>query len=105
MRATNVKLEQADLDSIRDLIYKGTTDRPSRFEVEYAANGYTLYLNVEHEFDTCAVRGGSYEGYDFERLTEVYNERSDILNLECLDSDGEPVTCAPFRSDLLKTLN
>lgn len=105
MRATNVKLEQADLESIRDLIYKGTTDRPSSFEVEYAANGYTLYLNVEHEFDTRTVRGGSYEGYDFERLTEVYNERFDILNLECLDSDGESITCDPFRNDLLNILN
>jgi hypothetical protein len=90
---------------IAALVNDGTTDEPSRFEVEYTANGITLYLDVTHDFGTKEVRGGSYEGWDFERLTKVVNEEFDIIAVECLDADGEPVTCDFTTRRLLDILN
>jgi hypothetical protein len=102
---TTVNLSLTDYMKIAALVNNGTTDEPSRFEVEYTANGITLYLDVTHDFDTHTVRGGSYEGRDFERLTEVVNEEFDIIAIECLDADGEPVTCDFTTRRLLDILN
>ena len=102
---TTVNLSLTDYMKIAALVHDGTTDEPSRYDVEYTTDGYTLYCDVTHDFDTRTVRGGSYEGYDFERLTEVANEEFDIIAFECLDADGEPVTCDFTTSKLLDILN
>ncbi len=102
---TTVNLSLTDYMKIAALVNDSTTDEPSRFEVEYTAGGYSLFLYVTHDFDTRTVRGGSYEGWDFERLTEVYNEEFDILAVECLDADSEPITCDFTTRRLLDILN
>ncbi len=102
---TSVNLNLTDYMKIAALVHDGTTDEPSRYDVEYTADGCSLFFDVTHDFDTRAVRGGSYEGYDFERLTEVVNEEFDVIAFECLDADGEPVTSEFTAARLLDILN
>lgn len=104
MKAT-VSLNLSDYMAIARMVADCATDEPSTYEVEYNSGGYVLYLYIEHDFDTREVRGGSYENYDFERLTEVYNEGYDIISYECLDSDGEPISCDFTSKRLLDILN
>jgi hypothetical protein len=55
---TTVNLSLTDYMKIAALVHDGTTDEPSRYDVEYTANGITLYLDIAHDFDTRTVRGG-----------------------------------------------
>jgi hypothetical protein len=102
---STLNLSMTDYMAIAKLVADSAGDEPSTYEVEYKVDGYTLFLNVTHEFDNREVRGGSYEGYAFERLTEVENEFYDVTGFECHDADGEPVACDFTAKRLLDILN
>lgn len=100
-----VNISLTDYMKIAALVADNADDEPSTYEVEYTANGHTLFVEIDHDFDTRNVIGGSFEGYDFERLTEVYNETYDVVRFDCYDADGEAVTCDFTARRLLGILN
>jgi hypothetical protein len=102
---TTVNYSQTDMMAIAGLVADGHTDEPSTYEVEYKVGGHALYIEVAYEFDAHEERGGSFEGYDFERIGVVDSEYYDIIKYECLDRDGEPVACDFTPKRLLDILN
>jgi hypothetical protein len=102
---STLNLSMTDYMAIARLVADSAGDEPSTYEVEYKADGYTLYLDIAHEFDTRTERGGSYGGYQFERLTAVINEEYDVIGYTCLDDDGERVACDFSINTLTNILN
>lgn len=101
----NAQLSTTDYQAIANYIYANRPDENKAFEVEYETADYVIFLDVRYDFDTTEVIGGSYEGWDFERLTEVCNENFDVVSCDVFDTEGEPIEVAVNLSTIEKFLN
>jgi hypothetical protein len=104
MNAT-VNLSLSDYMNIARLVDDSIFDERGGTEVEYTVNGYTLLIEVEREIEYRDVIGGSYEGYDFERLTVIDRETFDVLGTAVIDPDGCNIDCYVDPRPLLDILN
>lgn len=102
---TTINYELTDYMAIAKLVNDSATDESSKYEVEYSVDGYALILTISHEIEYRNEIGGSYEGYDFERLRVVDSEQFDVEAAGCYNTDGEEVNTDFNAKQLLNILN
>lgn len=100
MKAT-VNLSLTDYMAIAAMLVDNTPAHTSTYEVEYRANGYTLYIEAAYSYDYTTCRGDYYTP----AYTEITAEEYDVLAFECLDSEGEPIETDFTAAKLLEILN
>ena len=100
-----IKYDTTDYMAIARLVNDATTDEGGAYEVEYAANGYALILSIAHAIEYREEIGGSYVGYDFERLAVVDSEGFDVEDAGCYDADGNEIDTDFDANTLLTILN
>lgn len=102
---TTVNYSLTDYLAMARLVHDSAGDEPRTYEVEYKTKGCTLHLDIRYDFDAHEERGGSYGGYQFERIGVVDSEEYDVFGYTCLDADGEPVKTDFTARRLLDILN
>lgn len=101
----STQLSTTDYQSIANCILANRPDESKAFELEYETTDYVMFLEVSYDFDTKELIGGSFEGRDFENLTEVYNETFDVVSCEIYSIEGEPIETDFNENILLNLLN
>lgn len=102
---TTINYELSDYMKIAALVNDNASDESSTYEVEYTTGGHTLIIEVKHEIEYRDEIGGSYENYDFERLTVVDNEEYDVVGAWCYDSEGDEINSDFNAKRILDILN
>lgn len=102
---TTITYELSDYMKIAALVSNNASDDSSEYEVEYSNGGHTLILTVSHEVEYRTETGGSYEGYDFERLSRVASEFFDVEDLGCYDGEGNEINSDFDANKLYQLLN
>lgn len=69
------------------------------------ANGVTLFIDVDYTAEYRDEIGGSYEGYDFERISVLDSENFEVTGFDAYDKDGESTSTDFNESELLTYLN
>jgi hypothetical protein len=105
MATTIINYSLSDYMAIASLVRDGAPDEFREYEVEYKTGDYSLYLTIDRDAEYRNVRGGSFEGYDFERLSEIESEEFDVIGWDCLNSKGEYALCNFQPKQLTDILN
>lgn len=100
---TTINYELTDYMAIARLVNDSAPDESREYEVEYTVGGYTLILTIDRDIEYREEIGGSYEGYDFERLSVVDSEAFGVVDATCYDKDGDEVAC-DFRAKQLEDI-
>ena len=94
-----------DYQAIVNKIYSEVTDESAEHVIEVENGDTLLIVQVNHRIEYRDEIGGSYEGYDFERLSVVASEEFDVLDADCYDSEGNEVNSDFDTNELYKLLN
>lgn len=100
MKAT---INNTDYTNIANLIFANSSEENETIEVEYALNGFNLFLSIEHEVEYTESIGGSYEDYSHEAISEVAYNNFSIADFEFSTKDGDVFTC-DFNNEILSNL-
>lgn len=101
----NLQLSTADYSNIAKQILANVPDESKAFEVEILIGIYTVFVEVDFDVEYREVIGGSYEGWDFERLSEIAYERIEVLNAEVYDNEGDTAVIEVSTSIIEEFLN
>lgn len=101
----NAQLSTTDYSNIAKMILANVPDESKTFEVEFATDTYTVFVEVDYDVEYREVIGGSYEGWDFERLSEISYERLDVVSVEAYDNEGDTINIEISTSTIEKLLN
>lgn len=99
------QLSTTDYSNIAKQILANIPDESKAFEVEVSVGELTVFVEVDYDVEYREVIGGSYEGWDFERLSEIAYERIEVLNAEIYDNEGETAGIEVCASTIEKLLN
>lgn len=101
----NLQLSTAYYSNIGKQILANIPDESKAFEVEVLIGTYTVFVEADYDVEYREVIGGSYEGWDFERLSEIAYERIEVLNAEVYDNEGDTAGIEVSTSTIEKFLN
>lgn len=101
----NLQLSTADYSNIAKQILTNLPDESKTFEVEVLIGTYTVFVEADYDVEYRVVIGGSYEGWDFERLSEIAYERIEVLNAEVYDYESDTTGVEVSTSTIEKFLN
>ena len=102
---TTINYELTDYMAMARLVHDSASNENEEYSVEYKEGGYTLILDISHEIEYRDEIGGSYGGYDFERLGVIDNEGYDVDDANCYDAEGNEMNTDFSAKRLLDIIN
>ena len=96
-------LTTTDYMSIAKLVAANCLDESKTIEIEYSIDRCVLFVTIQHDIKCVEGVGGSYEGYDFETISELVGESVEVLEVACYDDEGEAVE-HNFKNEILTKL-
>lgn len=101
----NSPLSTNDYSNIAKQILANVPDESKTFEVEVSVGELTVFVEADYDVEYREVTGGSYEGWDFERLSEISYERLDVVSAAVYDNEGDAAGIEVSTSTIEKFLN